>query len=115
MPEDGTNITTVALIALLITSYLTWSLPRRFAVCPLLVITCLMPLGQKLNLFGFNLHLFRILLLVGIVRAVLKGELAQVKWTRLDALLLCWGGVSILFGTLSKPSVGLFVNRVGRA
>ena len=96
-------------------AYLIWSLPRRFAVCPLLIMTCLMPLGQELVLFGLHLFLFRLLLLVGALRVLCRGEARQLVWTQTDKIFIWWVVVSIVFGTMAKPSIDLFKSRLGEA
>jgi hypothetical protein len=72
-----------------------------------------MPLGQKLVLLGVDLHLFRVVVLVGMARVWIKGEFSEWNWIPLDKVLLWWGVVTVVFGTLAKPSLGLFINRVG--
>ena len=113
--QDASNFNPLALSMLLVLGYLTWSLPRRFAACPLLIMTCLMPLGQQLEIFGLHLFLFRILLLVGVLRIFIKGEAKRLVWTRTDKLFVWWVIVSVLFGTMTNPSVDLFRNRLGDA
>ena len=113
--EDGSNINALALIALLAAICLIWALPRRFAACPILAMTCLMPLGQNLVVFGLHLYLFRILLLVGILRVLLKQEARNLVMLRVDKIFMWWVVVSIVFGTLAKPSMELFINRMGDA
>jgi hypothetical protein len=113
--QDGSNVSALAGVALVVMACLMWTLPRRFAVCPLLVMVCLMPMGQQLVLFGLHFPLFRLLLLVGVIRIFAKGETAQMRWTTADKLFVWWVAVSVVFGTLSKPSMELFVNRSGDA
>jgi hypothetical protein len=113
--QDVSNVNPVAFIGLLAAAYLIWSLPRRFAVCPILAMTCLMPLGQDLVVFGLHFYLFRILLLVGLLRVLLKHEVAQLVMTRTDKIFIWWVIISIVFGTLAKPSMQLFINRLGDA
>jgi hypothetical protein len=113
--QDASNVTPAALTALLVMAYLTWTLPRRYAVAPLLVMTCLMPLGQQMVVLGLHFQMFRILLLVGGLRVLARGEAARMKWTVLDKLFVWWVIVSVVFGSLSKPSSELFVNRAGDA
>ena len=113
--EATSNVSPMALIGLLVAVYLIWSLPRRFAVCPILSMVCLMPLGQELVVLGLHFYLFRILLLVGMLRVFLKHEARQVILTRADKIFIWWIIVSIVFGTLVKPTMQLFVNRLGDA
>jgi hypothetical protein len=111
--QDASNVTALGAGALLVMAYLTWALPRRFAVCPLLVMTCLMPLGQELILFGLHFPFFRLLLLVGALRVVVNGEAAGLKWTRLDSLFVAWMLVSLVFGTMTELTPARFQNRLG--
>ena len=113
--QDASNSNPLAFGMLVVLAYLTWSLPRRFAGCPLLTMTCLMPLGQQLDVFGLHLYLFRILLLVGLLRIVAKGEVRQLVMTFMDRIFLWWVTVSILFGTMANPSLDLLRNRLGDA
>lgn len=115
MGDQASNLNPLALAMLLVLAYLIWSLPRRFAVCPLLAMVALMPMGQKIELFGLNFYFFRILLLVGLLRVMVRGESTLTKWTRVDKYFAWWVIVSIIFGTLVKPSMELFVNRLGNA
>jgi hypothetical protein len=113
--QEASNLNPLAVAMLLAAAYLTWSLPRRFAICPLLVMTCLMPLGQDLVLLSLHFHLFRILLFVGMVRVVVKGEASRMRWLRTDKIFAWWVAVTVLFGTMSKPSMELLINRFGDA
>jgi hypothetical protein len=113
--QDASNVSPLAGIALLVMAYLMWTLPRRFAVCPVLVMVCLMPIGQQLVLFGLHFPLFRILLLVGVTRVIAHGETALMRWTIADKLFVWWVVVGVVIGTMSKPSMELFINRSGDA
>lgn len=113
--QEASSFNLMAVPVLLLMACLVWMLPRRLAICPLLITTCLMPMGQQLVLFGLHFPLFRVLLLVGFLRLMARGEAAQLRWTRVDKLFLWWVVVSVVFGTLSRPSTELFINRLGDA
>ena len=49
------------------------------------------------------------------LRVIIKGEFGKVVMTRTDKIFLWWVIVSILFGSMSKPSMDLFRNRLGEA
>ncbi|MGZ3611691.1 MAG: O-antigen ligase family protein [Ktedonobacteraceae bacterium] len=74
-----------------------------------------MPMGQQIVISGLHFHLFRILLLSGILRVITRGEAAQLKLNGMDKIFVWWVIISIVFGTLSKPSTALLVNRLGDA
>jgi hypothetical protein len=113
--QDSSNLNPLALGLLLVLVCLTWLLPRRLAFCPLLIMVGLMPMGQQIVIAGLHFHLFRVLLLSGILRIIIRREAAQLKLTGMDRMFLGWVIVSILFGSLSKPSMELFINRLGSA
>jgi len=113
--QEASNLASLALVPLLVMIYLTWKLPRRFALSPLLVMVCLMPMGQKVVVFGLNFMLFRILLAVGVLRVLVRGEARRLRWTLLDKLFAWWAFVTVAFGSLSEPSSDLFISRAGDA
>jgi hypothetical protein len=113
--QEASSLNPLALGILLVLVLLTLSLPRRLAFCPLLVMIGFMPMGQQIVFAGLHFHLFRMLLLSGLLRVMVRGELGQLKLTGMDKLFIWWVIVSIVFGTLSKPSMDLFVNRSGDA
>ncbi len=111
--QDSTTITTVGFIFLVVMGTLTLLVRREYALVPLLLTVCYMPLGQRVVIAGLHFHLFRILLLLAIFRLFLKGEAAGVPLTRLDKVFAVWLVVSLVLGTLVKPSSELLVNRLG--
>jgi hypothetical protein len=115
MEGEASSFSPVALVSLLVLGYLIWSLPRRYAVSPLLVMVGFMPMGQQLDVAGLHFYLFRILLVVGMVRIKVRGELSRFTWTRNDKYFAWWVVVSVIFGTLVKPSTEMLVSRLGDA
>jgi hypothetical protein len=113
--EEVSGFNPLAFSALVVLAYLTWSLPRRFAVCPLLVMTCMMPLGQEVVVGGFHFYLFRLLLLVGLLRVISKGEARQLVWTGTDKIFAWWIVISVAFGTMAEPTMDQLRNRLGDA
>jgi hypothetical protein len=113
--QDVSNLNPTALGLLLVLVCLILVLPRRHAFSPVLIMVGLVPMGQQIVIAGLHFHLFRILLLSGILRVIIRGEAAQLKLTGIDKMFICWVIVSIVFGTLSKPSMELFINRLGDA
>lgn len=118
MPTDDLGRGTLepmALALLAVLSLLILLLPRRQAVFPLLAMVTLMPLGQQFVIAGANFQFFRLLLLVGALRVVLRGEWSALKLTGFDRLFLWWVIVGVALGSLSKPSPELLMSRLGDA
>ncbi|MEO5917534.1 MAG: hypothetical protein ABIS50_25115 [Luteolibacter sp.] len=68
-----------------------WTVPRRLAPVPLLIGCCYMTMGQSLNLGLINLPIFRMLLIVGMVRVFAKKEFAPGGRNKIDTLVILWG------------------------
>jgi len=113
--QAASNINPLAIGILIVLVCLTLLLPRRLAFCPILIMIGLMPMGQQIVVAGLHFHLFRILLLSGLLRVIVRRELVQLKLAGMDKMFIWWVIVTIVFGTLSKPSMDLFVNRSGDA
>ena len=68
-----------------------WTVPRRLAPVPLLIGCCYMTMGQSLNLGLINLPIFRMLLIVGMLRVFIKKEFAPGGRNKIDTLMMLWG------------------------
>jgi hypothetical protein len=93
--------------------FLTWSLPRRSVLIPVMITTCYMPLGQMFVILGLHFQFIRVLLLVGWVRVCVQQEAKNLKFGTLDRLFIYWALVTLIVGTLTLPSFDRFINRSG--
>ena len=110
---DSLAVSGIGLVFIVVMSILTWRLPRSRAVIPLLITAAFFPLGQGIELFGLHLHFFRLLLLVGLARVSLRGELREITLTPMDKVFLCWTVVALVCGFLMKPTSAQFINISG--
>ncbi|MEY2539395.1 MAG: hypothetical protein QOG67_3135 [Verrucomicrobiota bacterium] len=113
MQETETYVTGIGIVFLGTMALLTWVLPRRLALIPLLITTCYMPLGQMFIIGGLHFQFFRILLLVGWSRVFMRQESSALKLGRLDKVFIWWALVTLVIGTLTQPSFDRFINRSG--
>jgi hypothetical protein len=111
--QDSSNVAPFGLLFLVCMTLLTWSLPRRYALVPLMITTCYMPLGQMFVIAGLHFQFIRILLLVGWCRVFARGEAASLNLNSLDKLFIWWAVVTLVVGTLTAPSTTRFINRSG--
>lgn len=111
--QNAASITALGFVMMVCMGALTWSLRRQVAMMPLLAIVCYMPLGQGFVVAGLHFPLFRILLLVGLLRVFLRNEHSGLEVTPLDRLFIWWALVTLVLGTLAEPSIERFVNRSG--
>jgi hypothetical protein len=80
-----------ALVFLLACGIATLAVPRRWAPVPLLVGCCYMTIGQVIAIGPFNFPLFRVLLGLGVVRVVFRGERIEGRLNAIDKMVLAWG------------------------
>lgn len=82
----------LAAIFFLISAIALMAVPRKWAPVALLTGCCYMTMGQGINLGGINLPIYRMLLLVGVLRVLVKGERLGGERNKIDNLILAWGG-----------------------
>jgi hypothetical protein len=82
---DGTTfINPAGLVFTLLMGLLVMVLPRRWAMLPVVALTCYMTMGIRLMVFGMNFTMMRVLLLFGWARIVFRGELWRINLNPLD-------------------------------
>ncbi len=69
---------------------LIFALPRRHVLVPFILTSCFIPAHEHTMFLGLHFYVIRILVLAGIVRIWMRGEVRQVAWNRFDKLLLGW-------------------------
>ena len=91
------------------------TLPRRFALVPLLVSAATMPVAQRLVVAGADFTLLRLLLLAYLARVVLRAEWKGFVWNRLDTAIVLWVLSGTALMTLQYGSSEALLNRLGWA
>jgi hypothetical protein len=116
MPTDGTTfINPLGLAFLLLMGVLMLVLPRRYALLPVVILTCYMTMGERVMIAGLNFTMIRILLLFGWFRLVARGEIRALKLNSIDKVVLWWVLASIVMHTLLWQNSQEFINRLGGA
>jgi hypothetical protein len=101
----------VGYLFVLIAGVLLWTLPRRWAVLPLLMGAAYMTRGQVLDVGSVHFPVMRILVTIGLLRTMARGEKVSGGLNLLDRMLFCWG--AWLVGTSVGHTAPGFVFRVG--
>ena len=86
---------------------------RQWATLPLLVGACYMTISQGITLGPFHLHVIRILIAVGLVRVIVRGERLLGGINNLDWLMVIWSAWALLSSFFHKDPAGVLVNRLG--
>lgn len=96
--ESLTNVNAFALLMLAAAIFaVLWGRPQTAAVT-LLLAALLIPFGQQFVVFGLHIRFFRLLILVGLCRTLVRGELRSMGLTTIDRLMLAWALTGVLCG-----------------
>lgn len=87
---DGTFLHPLGATVLAILGTLMLALPRRFATFPFLALICFVPTSQRLAIAGLDFNLVRVLMMIGWLRVLIRGEAKTFEWTKIDKLFLGW-------------------------
>jgi hypothetical protein len=113
---DGTTfINPLGLALTLLLGFLLLVLPRKYALLPVIALICYMTMGLRVMVGGMNFTMFRVLLLFGWARVVMRGEYRSMKLNPIDAAVLWYTLANIVTYTLLWRTFGAFVNRLGQA
>jgi hypothetical protein len=116
MPLDqGSAVNTLGLLFTLSMCAMLLVLPRRLALLPIAFITCYMTFGQQLVVAGLHFTMLRVVVLFGCARLVLRSELRDLKWLRMDTLVVLWVISGVTIYTLLWRSLDALTNRLGFA
>jgi hypothetical protein len=105
------NVNPTAVLFFLVVATTLWVVPRKFALAPLLTGCCFMTTGQGLELGSISLPVYRLLLLVGILRVVIKREGLTGGINLIDKIMIvwsCWGVFASLFHDAALGSGPLY-------
>jgi hypothetical protein len=97
----------------LISSAMILLVPRRWAPFPLLMGACYMTLGQGIELGPLHFTVIRILLAVGVVRVIIRGERLVGEMNSLDRLMVIWATWALMSSLFHADISGALVNRLG--
>jgi hypothetical protein len=89
------------------------TLPKQWAPLPLLVGACYISLGQGVELGPFHFPVLRILIAIGYVRVIIRGERIVGRINRIDELMLVWATWALISGLFHKDISAVLVNRLG--
>jgi hypothetical protein len=107
-------ITPVGLAFTLAMGVLMLILPRRYALLPVIALTCFMPLGEQVLVLGFHFTMLRLLVAFGWVRVFMRREFVGLKLNPIDTALLWWTLSCLIINTLLWQTADALVYRLGQ-
>jgi hypothetical protein len=88
----------ISLVFFLACALALFTLPRKWAPAALLVGCTYMTLGQGIEIASINLPIYRMMLLVGLIRVMFKNERIVGGLNTIDKLVIAWSLWSIFAG-----------------
>lgn len=69
---------------------LTFVVSRKYFLLPFILGACFLPADQRIIIFDLDFTVLRILVVAGMLRLWLRGEIRSMSWNRFDRLILLW-------------------------
>jgi hypothetical protein len=113
---DWANQTTLhpmGVVALIVLGVMTFFVPRRFGLLPILLLACFVASAQRIVFATLDFNLLRILVLLAWARVLVRGEVRGWQWNMLDVLVLLWVGIGTVTYMLLYGTLDAFVYRLG--
>jgi len=77
-------------VSTVLLTFLLFLVPKRYFLLPFILTACFIPADQRIIIFDLDFTPLRILIVVGVLRMLLRGELRSISWNRFDKLVLSW-------------------------
>lgn len=113
MPEEVGSISTGSFAIAMSLGLLLLVLPRRYAMVPMLIGACYLTLGQSVAVGWAHFHLIRILIACGMLRIIIRGEIAHITFNAIDKLFLAWLVVRVFLYVLVSGDTESLAERLG--
>ena len=107
------NLNGLSIAFLLISTIALIGAPRRWAVLPLLIGTCYMTLEQGIMLGSLSFPIVRMLIAIGFVRVVFRGERLSGGVNGLDKLMIIWSLWALASSYFHEKSLDALIFRLG--
>jgi len=83
-------ITQTTIFITVLLAILLFIVPKRYFLLPFILAACFVPADQRIIIMDLDFTPLRILVVVGFLRIILRGEQLRFKWNRFDKLVLAW-------------------------
>lgn len=115
-----TSVHPAVLAAAGVAVVLMFALPRRYVVAPLLFLSILSPLGQRVMIGSFHFQIFRILEIFAWIRALWQmygsnGRSSRIRINSVDKAVIFYSIACVICYTLLWQESSAFFDQVGKA
>jgi len=112
--ESQATITGLTFFFTVVLSAVTIGVPRKYILLPFVVGACWVPADQTIMVGELDFQVLRVLVVVGMLRLWMRGEVIAIRWNRFDKLILAWALVGSLIYVLQWLTLAALINRCGR-
>ncbi len=109
------SMTAVAVVFLSLYGTCLFLVPKRWALIPLLTGACYMTLGQGIEVGVFGFTVLRLLIVIGVLRVVVRGEGVSGSTCSMDHMMLAWVIWALVSSAFHHNFFPSLVYRVGIA
>lgn len=88
---------------------------RDRAVLPVMLVACLIPVIQRIVIASLDFNMARLLILFGWARLLMRGELRDLRWHKVDTAFLAYLGIGTVAYVAREANFGALVYRLGLA
>src|SRR5215475_730244 len=111
---DGTTfVNPFGLLFTLAMGVLMIVLPRKYALLPVIMLTCYMTMGMRIMAGGLNFTMIRILLIFGWIRLIVRGEFRSIQFNKLDKAIVLFTVSSLVTYTILWGNYDAFKEKMG--
>ena len=103
----------IAALFVAVTGLALLTIPRRWAFVPLLAAACYMTLGQAIEIGPLTFSVVRIMIVVGLMRVILRGERLVGTLNALDYCIISWSLVACATSVFHEDASGELITRLG--
>lgn len=107
------SLNVFAIVFFVVDAALLLLLPRRWAPLALLVGACYMTMGQGLTVGPFHFPIIRMLIAIGLIRVLIRGERFGGGMNEMDWLMLVWLVLALTSSFFHKDPSSAFIFRLG--
>lgn len=86
---------------------------RDRAVLPIMLVACFIPVTQRIVVASLDFNMSRLLILFGWTRLLLRGEIRDLRWHRLDTAFVAYLGIGTVAYVAREGTLEALVYRLG--
>jgi len=113
MDDHTSFLTPLGISIIVLSGFLILFLPRRFVFLPVFIAIFYLTIGQKVNIVSLNFFAYRILILFGWIRVIVRKEIYPIGLNTIDKAFILWVVVSVILYNILWQTSQAFINHLG--